>query len=106
MSERTFFRGHSDSKILAVTHVIKGGQIVDHSINKTRIISTVLTINKTEGFRSSKKVRFGLLNWLFGFQSKISLVFPKKVIMTMIAWRRNLGKEVYLGPKGDLFWED
>ena len=34
MSERTFFRGHGASKISAVDHVIKGGQIVDHLITK------------------------------------------------------------------------
>ena len=77
MSERTFFRGHSVSKISAVDHVIKGGQIVGHSIrkvtkydekpNKTWSISTVLIIIKTEGFRSSEKVSLGLLNWSFGF---------------------------------------
>ena len=85
MSERTFFRGHSASKISAVDHVIKVGQIVDHSIrkvtkydekpNKTWSISTVLSIIKTEGFRSLEKVRFGLLNWSFGFQPKISFAF-------------------------------
>ena len=57
MSERTFFRGHSVSKILAFDHVIEGGQIVGHLIkkitkydekpNKTWSISTALIIIKT-----------------------------------------------------------
>ena len=34
MSERTFFRGHSISKILGFDQVVEGGQIVDHSIRK------------------------------------------------------------------------
>ena len=34
MLERTFFRGHSISKMLGVDHIIEGGQIVDHSIRK------------------------------------------------------------------------
>ena len=34
MSERMFFRGHSVSKILAFDHVIEGGQIVVHLIQK------------------------------------------------------------------------
>ena len=81
MSERTFLRGHNASKISAVDHVIKGGQIVDQSVtkltkydekpNKTWSISTVLIKIKTEGFRSLEKVRLGLLNWSFGFQPKI-----------------------------------
>ena len=85
MSERTFFRDHSASKISAVDHVIKGGQIVDHSItkvtkydetpNKTWSISTVLIIIRTEGFSSSEKFRLDLLNWSFGFQHKISFAF-------------------------------
>ena len=85
MSERTFSRGHSASKISAVDNIIKSGQIIGHAIrkvtkcdekpNKTWSISTVLIIIKTEGFRSSEKVRFGLLNWSFGFQPKISFVF-------------------------------
>ena len=79
MSESTFFRNHSVSIILNVDHVIEGGQIVGHSIRKitkydkkpinTCSISTVLTITKTEGFRFSEKVRLGLLNWSFGFQT-------------------------------------
>ena len=85
MSERTFFRGHIASRISAVDHVIKGGQIVDHSIrnvtkydekpNKTRSISTVLIKIKTEGFMSSEKGRLDLLNWSFGFHPKISFAF-------------------------------
>ena len=65
MSERTFFRGQSASKISAVDHVIKGGQIVGYSIskvtkydkkpNKTWSISTVLII-----IRSLEMVRLGL----------------------------------------------
>ena len=35
MSERTFFRGDSVSKILIFDHVIESGQIVAHIIKKT-----------------------------------------------------------------------
>ena len=69
MAERTFFRGHSASKILEY----------DGKANKTWSISTVLIIIKTEGFRSSEKLRLSLLNWSFGFQSKISFVFSKSL---------------------------
>ena len=56
MSEKTFFRGHIDSKILAVNHhVIKVGQIVDHSINKTRSIFTVLIILKQRALGLQRK---------------------------------------------------
>ena len=89
MTERTFFRGQSVSKILGVDHVIERGQIVDLSIrkamkydgkpNKIRRISTVLILIKTGGFRSSEKIRLGLLNRPFGFQPKISSVFPKNL---------------------------
>ena len=58
MSERTFFRGHSVSKIVTFDHVIEGGQIVAHinkkitkydeKPNKTSSISTALIIIKTE----------------------------------------------------------
>ena len=34
MSERTFFRGHSVSKILTFDHVIEGSQIDGHLIKK------------------------------------------------------------------------
>ena len=34
MSERTFFRGHSVSKILTFDQVIEGGQIIAHLIKK------------------------------------------------------------------------
>ena len=47
----------------------------DEKPNKTWSISTILIIIKTQGFRSSEKVRSGLLNWSFGFQPKISFVF-------------------------------
>ena len=47
----------------------------DEKPNKTWSISTVLIIIKTQGFRSSEKVRSGLLNWSFRFQPKISFVF-------------------------------
>ena len=67
MPERRFFRSHSASKILGIDHVIEGGKIVGRSIwkttkyngkpNKTWSISTVLIVNKAEGFRSSEKVR-------------------------------------------------
>ena len=70
MSERTFFRNHSVSKILTFDPVIEGGQIVAHLIkkitkwyekpNKTWNISTALIIIKTEVFRFSEKVRLGL----------------------------------------------
>ena len=36
MSERTFFIGHSASKILAVDHVIEGSQIVGHLIRNKK----------------------------------------------------------------------
>ena len=72
MSERTFFRGHSVSKILTFDHVIEGGQIVAHFIkkitkcdekpNKTWSISTALIMIKTEVFRFLDKIRLGLLN--------------------------------------------
>ena len=61
--------------------LLKVVQIVRHSIrkitkydekpNRTWSISVVLIIIKTEGFRSSEKVRLGILNWPFGFQTKI-----------------------------------
>ena len=70
MSERTFFRSHSVSKVLTFDLVIEGGQIVAHLIkkitkcdekpNKTWNISTALIIIKTEVFRFSEKVRLGL----------------------------------------------
>ena len=57
MSKRTFLKGRSVSKILAFDHVIEGGQIVGHlinkitkydkKINKTLSISTALIIIKT-----------------------------------------------------------
>ena len=72
MSERTFFRGHSVSKILNFCHFIEGSQIVAHMIkkitkyneksNKTWSISTTLIIIKTEVFRFSENVRLGILN--------------------------------------------
>ena len=34
MSERTFFRSHSVSKILDFDHIIEGSQIVGHSVRK------------------------------------------------------------------------
>ena len=37
MLERTFFRGHSVSKILAFDHVTEGGQIVGHLIINSKI---------------------------------------------------------------------
>ena len=62
MSERTFFRSHSVSKVLTFDLVIKGGQITkcDEKPNKTWNISTALIIIKTEVFRFSEKVRLGL----------------------------------------------
>ena len=87
MLERTFFVGHNVSKMLGFDHVAEGGEIIHHSLskktkydekpNKTWSISTVLIIIKTEGFRISEKVCFDFLNWLFGFQPKISFLFPK-----------------------------
>ena len=66
MSERTFLRSHSVSKMLTFDHVTEGGQIVGHLIkkitkydekpNKTWSISTALIIIKTEGFRFLEKV--------------------------------------------------
>ena len=89
MSEKMFFMGHSLSKILGGDHVIDGRQIVHHLIrktanydkkpNKTWSMSTVLIITKKEGFRSLEKVCLDILNWSFGFQPKISFVFPKSL---------------------------
>ena len=93
MSERTFFRGHSVSKILTFDHVIEGGLIIAHIIkkitkydekpNKTWSIFTALIIIKTEVFQFSEKVRLGLSNWPFQFQriiyvsQKLRLIFMK-----------------------------
>ena len=76
MSERTFFRGHSVLKSLAVDHVIEGKVVKLMTLIKENneiwwkakwSISTVLITIKTERFRSLEKVRLGLLNWSFGF---------------------------------------
>ena len=63
---------------------------------------TILIIIKTEGFRSSEKVRLGLLNWSFEFNPKISYIFFSffifhkfiLIIMTSTASRKNLEKKV------------